>query len=151
MAIVMVNSPQAYQEWLRVVINKMSHVSKSQAIGLAMWSLAIAMTHSCGLSTVTVFLGQILSRKENKIRKQLKQWYREKNQKYGRKRQQIDVSQSFTPLLTWMFKLVPTYSTVDLKFGELVHLNYGKSCRKLRQSCGRVSLRSDRGYLLALW
>ena len=50
----MVNSPQAYQEWLRVVIKKMSHLSKSQAVGLAMWSFAIAMTHSCGLSTVTV-------------------------------------------------------------------------------------------------
>ena len=98
----MVNSPQAYQEWLRVMINKMSHLSKSQAVGLAMWSFAIAMTHSCGLSTVTVFLGQILSRTENNIREQLRQWYREKNQKYGRKRQQIEVSQSFTPLLTWI-------------------------------------------------
>ena len=102
----MVNSPQAYQEWLRVVINKMSHLSKSQAVGLALWSFAIAMTHSCGLSTVTVFLGQILSRTENNIREQLRQWYREKNQKYGRKRQQIEVSQSFTPLLTWILSLV---------------------------------------------
>ncbi len=50
----MVNSPQADQEWLRVVIKKMYHLSKSQAVGLAMWSFAIAMTHSCGLSTVKV-------------------------------------------------------------------------------------------------
>lgn len=98
----MVNSPQAYQEWLRVIIKKMSHLSKSQAIGLAMWSFAIAMTHSCGLSTVTVFLAQVLNRKENNVREQLRQWYREKSHKYGRKRQQIEVSESFTPLLTWV-------------------------------------------------
>ena len=80
----------------------MSHLSKSQAVGLAMWSFAIAMTISCGLSTVTVFLAQLLDRKENNVREQLRQWYREKSHKYGRKRQQIEVGESFTPLLTWI-------------------------------------------------
>ena len=98
----MVNSPQAYQEWLRVIIKKMSHLSKSQAVGLAMWSFAIAMTHSCGLSTVTVFLAQLLNRKEDKVREELRQWYREKSHKYARKRQQIEVSESLAPLLTWL-------------------------------------------------
>lgn len=98
----MPKSPQAYQEWLKIVFKKMPHLTKSQAIGLAMWSFAIAITHSCGLSTVTVFLAQILTRKENNVREQLRQWYRETNQKYGRKRQQIEVSQSFKPLLSWV-------------------------------------------------
>ena len=72
-------------------------LSKSQALGLGMWSFAIAMTHSCGLSTVTVFLAQILKRTENNVREQLRQWYREAKEKSGRKRQQIEVSQSFKP------------------------------------------------------
>jgi hypothetical protein len=49
----MVKSPQAYQEWLKTVVKKMPHLSKSPARGLAMWSFAIAITGSCRLSTVT--------------------------------------------------------------------------------------------------
>lgn len=98
----MPKSPQAYQEWLKIVLKKMPHLTKSQGIGLAMWSFAIAVTHSCGLSTVTVFLAQILNKKESNLREQLRQWYREANQKYGRKRQQIDVNQCFKPLLSWV-------------------------------------------------
>lgn len=98
----MKKSPQAYQEWLRVVIKKMPHLSKSQAIGLAMWSFAIAITHSCGLSTVTVFLAQLFNKPEGNVREQLRQWYREANNKYGRFRQEIEVTQSFKPLLTWL-------------------------------------------------
>lgn len=71
----MPNSPQAYQEWLKTVIKKMPHLTKSQAIGLGMWSFGIAMTHSCGLSTVTVFLSQVLEKKESNLREQLRQWY----------------------------------------------------------------------------
>lgn len=94
--------PQAYQEWLRVIINKMPHLSKPQAVGLAMWSFGIAMTHSCGLTTVSVFIAQLLGRPENNLREQLRQWYRESSDKYGRKRQQIEVGQSFKPLLPWV-------------------------------------------------
>ena len=59
--------PQAYQEWLRVVLKQMSHLSKPQALVLGMWSFAIAMTHCCGLSTVTVFLAEILEQPENNL------------------------------------------------------------------------------------
>jgi hypothetical protein len=63
----MSNSPPAYQEWLKTVVKKMPHLSKSQARGLAMWSFAIAITHSGGLSTATVFLAQVLRKKENNV------------------------------------------------------------------------------------
>jgi hypothetical protein len=96
------NAPQAYQEWLRVVSKKMSHLSKPQAVVLSMWSFAIAMTHCCGLSTVSVFLGQLLEQPENNIREQLRQWYREGGEQYGRKRSQLEVSKSFVPLLRWI-------------------------------------------------
>jgi hypothetical protein len=96
------NRPQAYQEWIRVVTKQMSHLSKPQAVVLAMWSFAIAMTHCCGLSTVTVFLAQLLEQPENSIREQLRQWYREGGKKYGRKRSQLEVSKSFRPLLSWI-------------------------------------------------
>ncbi len=47
------NRHPAYQEWIRVVTKQMSHLSKPQAVVRSMWSEEIAMTHCCGLSTVT--------------------------------------------------------------------------------------------------
>ena len=96
------NCPQAYQEWSRLVIKQMSHLSKPQAIVLAMWSFAIAMTHCCGLSTVTVFLAEILEQPENNLRERLRQWYCDGGNLKGRKRSQIDVEHSFVPLLRWI-------------------------------------------------
>jgi hypothetical protein len=45
----------------------MPHLSKPQALVLGMWSFAIAMTHHCGLSTVTVFLAEMLEQPENTV------------------------------------------------------------------------------------
>ncbi|WP_293090693.1 transposase [Moorena sp. SIOASIH] len=95
--------PKGYQEWFRVVMRKMPHLSKSQAVGLAMGRFfGIAITQSCGLSTVAVFLAEIQHRSENNVREQLRQWYKEKSHKYGRKRQEIEVSESFAFLLLWI-------------------------------------------------
>lgn len=68
-------TPLAYQEWLKIVLKKMNHLSKPQAVVLGMWSFAIAMTHCFGLSTVTVFLAQMLEQSENTVRERLRQWY----------------------------------------------------------------------------
>ena len=94
--------PQTYQEWLRVIIKQMSHLSKPQAVVLGMWSFAIAMTHCCGLSTVTVFLAEILEQPENTVKERLRQWYLDGGEKKGKKRSQINVEQSFVPLLSWI-------------------------------------------------
>jgi hypothetical protein len=96
------NPPQVYQEWLRVVMKQMPHLNKPQAIVLGMWSFAIAMTHHCGLSTVTVFLAEILEQPENTVRERLRQWYFGSSEKKGKKRGQIDIEQSFAPLLSWI-------------------------------------------------
>lgn len=57
-------------EWTRTVIKKMPHLTKSQAVVLAMWSFGIVMTQSCGLTTVSVFLATLLGKKENTLRQQ---------------------------------------------------------------------------------
>ncbi|ODH02268.1 hypothetical protein A4S05_25075 [Nostoc sp. KVJ20] len=56
------------RQWTRKVIEKMPHLSKSQALILAMWSFGIVMTQSCGLTTVSVFLAELLGKKENTVR-----------------------------------------------------------------------------------
>lgn len=80
------NRPQVYQEWLRLIIKKMPHLSKPQAKVLGMWSFGIAITNYCGLSTVAVFLAQMLEQPENTLRERLRQWYRGGVEKKGRKR-----------------------------------------------------------------
>ena len=100
--IVKKNQPLAYKEWLKLVMKHMNHLSKPQAKVLGMWSFAIAMTHCCGLSTVTVFLAELLEKPENTVKERLRQWYRDGGEKKGRKRSQIDVEESFVPLLNWL-------------------------------------------------
>jgi hypothetical protein len=65
-----------YREWMRTVTSKMSHLSKPQAVVLAIWSFGMVMTGCCGLSTVAVFLSLLLGKKENTVRQQLKEWYK---------------------------------------------------------------------------
>lgn len=96
------NQPLAYQEWLKLVMKQMTHLSKPQAKVLGMWSFAMAITHCCGLSTVTVFLAELLEKPENTVKERLRQWYCDGGEKKGRKRSQIDVEKSFVPLLNWL-------------------------------------------------
>jgi len=90
----------------------MPHLSKPQAVVLAMWSFGIAMTHFCGLSTVTVFLAELFSKPENTIRERLRQWYKPRSASGGRKRSQLEVSHSFLPLLQWILGWWPVKSLV---------------------------------------
>ena len=102
---------QTYTDWLRVVTSNMSHLSKPQAVVLTLWSLGIAATHCCGLSTVSVFLAQLLEKTENTIRQQLRAWYKPSRNKDGRKRSEIDVSASVAPLLRWILSCWPSGET----------------------------------------
>jgi hypothetical protein len=94
--------PSAYQSWRLIVLQKMPHLSKPQAVVLALWSFGIALTQCCGLSTVSVFLAELLGKRENTVREQLRQWYQERSARAGRKRAERAVTQSFAPLLAWI-------------------------------------------------
>ena len=81
---------------------KMPHLSKPQAVVLAMWSFGIVMTGSCGLTTVSVFLAALLGKKENTVRQQLREWYRSQPDKKGHKRAELNVKSCFAPLMQWV-------------------------------------------------
>ena len=55
---------------MRIVIENMPQLSKPQAVVLAMWSFGIALTHACGLTSVSVFLARLLGRPEANLREQ---------------------------------------------------------------------------------
>lgn len=99
--------PQAYTDWLRLVTSKMPHLSKPQAVVLTMWSFGIAVTHCCGLSTISVFLAELLDKKENTVRQRLREWYKQRSHKNGRKRSELEVSASFRYLLQWVLSWWP--------------------------------------------
>jgi hypothetical protein len=107
---------EALREWTRKVIEKMPNLTKSQAVVLAMWSFGIVMTQSCGLTTVATFLAALLGKKENTVRQQLREWFRDakdKTKSHDPKdqtkiaRTELDVTTCFVPLISWILSLWP--------------------------------------------
>ncbi|MBD2616051.1 transposase [Nostoc punctiforme FACHB-252] len=88
--------------WIAIVSQKLPHLSQPQAKVLAMWSFGMAMMQSTGLTTVAVFLAELLGEKENTVRQRLREWLRDAGDKKGSHRQEIDVTKCFAPLLNWI-------------------------------------------------
>jgi hypothetical protein len=103
-----VGKSEELRQWTRKVIEKMPHLTKPQAVVLAMWSFGIVMTQSSGLTTVSVFLAELLDKKENTIRQQLREWYRDAEDKTKTGRISLDVTSCFSPLLSWILSLWPS-------------------------------------------
>ena len=78
-------------QWVETVSIHMPHLSKPVATVLAFWSFGMVMTKSCGLTTVTAFLADLLQQQENSVRQRLREWYRDAEDKRGPKRQQLSV------------------------------------------------------------
>jgi hypothetical protein len=93
--------------WIETVRQHMPHLSKPQAVVLAMWSFGMVVTKSCGLTTVAALLAALLGKKENTLRQRLREWYWEEKQKRGDKRQELDVSTCFVPLIRWVLSRWP--------------------------------------------
>ena len=94
-------------KWIKTVLTHMPHLSKPQATVLALFSFGIVMVRSCGLSTVASFLANLLGKKENTIRQQLREWYYDDQAKKGEKRCEVDVATCFGPLLRWILSWWP--------------------------------------------
>ena len=80
----------------------MPHLSKPQAVVLALWSFGIVMSKSCGLTTVSTFIANLLNQKENTVRQRLREWYQNDEAKKGTQRVELDVSSCFVPLVRWV-------------------------------------------------
>ena len=87
----------------------MPHLSAPQAAVLALWSFGMVISQSCGLTTVASSLALLLGAKENSVRQRLREWYYAKENKRGAGRCEMDVSQSFVPLLRWILSWWPAH------------------------------------------
>jgi hypothetical protein len=95
---------QAVYQWTEVVTTHMPHLSKPQAIVLALWSLGMVLARSCALTAVSLFLAQGLNRKANTVRQQLREFCYEASAKRGGSRQEVQVEMCFAPLLAWVLR-----------------------------------------------
>src|SRR3712207_3873630 len=83
----------------------MPHLSGPQARVLAWWSYGIALTRCCGRGTVATFLALLLGQKVANIEQRLYDWCFDAPDKAGGKRQALEVTTCFVPLLNWIVRL----------------------------------------------
>lgn len=96
-------SPQnGLWQWTQQVSTQMPHMSRPQAVVLALWSYGIMMTRCCGITTVAAFLCLVRGENYQTVRQRLREWCYEAEDKRGRQRQAVCVQSSFAPLLRWI-------------------------------------------------
>lgn len=67
----------------------------------------MVISQSCGLTSVSSGLALLLGEKENSVRQRIREWYYAKKDKRGEGRCEIEVSNSFVPLLRWVLSWWP--------------------------------------------
>ena len=102
------------KQWESIVINRFPNLSKPQAVVLALWSFGMALSKSCGITSVVITLASLLSvdrtpesiwRKENSLRQRLRQWRYDAKDKNGEKRDQLNAEDCFPFILKWIISL----------------------------------------------
>lgn len=91
-------------QWTQEVSTHMPHLSRPQAVVLALWSYGMVMTRCCGLTTVAGFLCLLRGEKFEAVRQRLREWCYDAPDKRGSQRQAVQVQGSFAPLLRWILK-----------------------------------------------
>ena len=92
-------------DWMEHLSNRMPHLTRPQAVVLAMWSYGIAVTQSCSWSRVALFLALLLGQREGTVRQRLREWCYEASAKRGARRQTLDVTSCFVPLMRWILSM----------------------------------------------
>src|SRR2546425_5606553 len=91
-----------FDQWLRTLTTHLPHLSKPQAMVLALWSFGMVLARSCALTAVSEMLAKGMQRKEQTVRQQLRAWYDDARRKRGPQRQELRVETCFAPLLGWV-------------------------------------------------
>jgi hypothetical protein len=60
-------------QWRQTVSSHLPHLSGPQAAVLALWSLGIVRSGSCGLSQVSALLAMVLGQSEETVRQRLRE------------------------------------------------------------------------------
>jgi hypothetical protein len=91
-----------FDQWLTMIMQHLSPLSKPQATVLALWSFGMVLARSCALSAVSSLLAEGMQRSEQTVRQRLREWYDDTQRNRGPKRQALRVETCFAPLLGWV-------------------------------------------------
>jgi hypothetical protein len=102
-----VSRPAGLSQSETTVSTHLPALSPAQATVLALWSFGMVLARSCGITSVAALLAPWLDAKENTVRQRLREWCYDAQHKRGTKRQDLDVSTCFAPLLRWVLAWWP--------------------------------------------
>jgi len=95
-------------QWTQEVTTAFPNLSAPQATVLALYSFGAALARSCGLTAVALVLATLLKGKLNSLCQRLREFYQparaKRGAKRGIKRQELDVTTCFAPLLRWVLR-----------------------------------------------
>jgi hypothetical protein len=97
--------PLELSQWMTDVSTYLPVLSGCQARLLALFSYAVIMTQSCGMSHVSFFVARLLHQRENTVRQRLREFTYDAADKRGDQRRDIAVRGCFVPLLRWVQSL----------------------------------------------
>lgn len=97
--------PDRLSQWESEVSTAFPHLSRRQIWGLVLWSAGIALSGCAGITQISALLSLVLGQGEQTVFQRLREWYRDATQKSGKKRQELDVTTCFAPLLRWALRL----------------------------------------------
>jgi len=99
--------PEEVLRWEAEVSSALPVLSRAQARVLAAFSFGLILTRSCGLSTVAMFLADLLGRSYDAQRQQLREFCYDAADKRGQQRTEVEVQACFAPLLRWVLAWWP--------------------------------------------
>jgi hypothetical protein len=99
--------PDPLSEWREIVSRAFPALSRPQATVLALWSYGMVMAKSCGITLVCATLALQLGASEANLVQRLREWCYASKNKRGVKRQELEVSTCFAPLLRWILDWWP--------------------------------------------
>lgn len=100
-------SPCSIAQWEAEVQDRLPVLSRPQARVLAYWSCAVVLCGTCGLTTVSTFLQEILGAAAGTWRQRLREWVYPATAKRGPHRRSLEVQACFPALLRWVVALWP--------------------------------------------
>ena len=94
----------ALADWIEQVTDHFPHLSKSQAAGLALWSLGLILARSRALTAVAV-RAPLLGQSFNTVRERLRDTYREADAKRGSRRNALGLTNCWGSWRAWVLGL----------------------------------------------
>lgn len=95
-------------QWSETVSRAFPRLSRPQTVVLALWSYGMVIAKSCGITSVCAALALQTGDSEGSITQRLREWCYDAKDKKGDKRQAVDVTTCFAPLLAWIVSWWPT-------------------------------------------